>query len=412
MGKFNKILIYAIILFSLIPGLLLVPCLEAITMEKNTLTDGLVLVFPELSNAEGPYIDFDRSGDRRYESGVPEIAWDRPGSGQGIIQAQEILDLVVYKNNFRYLSVKQLTEVKQLLDKVGSITASDQQAIMTKKVARSYGDEINGLLTMRSNLADLVTKNEIKRVTDELKEVMARMSKQYAEEADKEASGTFKQDVEKFKAGVEVMMKAEANSPIEFPFGEFDDEKGTAKNSMVRIISDEVKNHNQRYINNKQAIFAIGKMGGRNAQNMLVSILQDPKYSGDADAIIEALGIIGEECTPEAVDRIGSYLDTSKDPKVKEAAIKTLGRVSSKKAIGILKKYVENPPRGMGNLRYFALKALVDIAENERKKGISSMELLPVFNEYLKEEDLMQMALAIKGIGLVRNLIPFVSSNT
>ena len=394
-----------IILF--IFGIIANPCTGALTLEKNALVDGLVLIFPELKDKEDAYIDLDRSGDSRSEPGVPEIIWDRPGDGQGIIQAQEMLELIVYKDNYRYLTVEKLENLKKLLDKVGSIQGGSESQIMTTKVARSYANEIAGLLSMRRKLPDLVTKNERERISKELVEVMGRITKQYAEEADKEASGTFKQDIGKYNTNMEVVRKAEEDDPMELPFAAFDDEKHTARNSMVRIVGDELKNYKQRYIKNDMAIFSIGKMGGRNALNILVLILQDPEYSDNKKDTIKALGMIGEECTPAAVEKIGQYLDSSQDVEVKRAAIKTLGKVGTKEAIGLLKKYAENPPEDMPGLRNDALRALVDIAENERKKGIASRELIPLFRKYVKSGKDFQSALAIRGLALVNNLIPY-----
>ncbi len=406
MRRGSKFSLLIIVIFFIL-GITVKLCTGVVTLEKNALVDGLVLIFPELKDKEAAYIDLDRSGDNRSEPGVPEIIWDRPGNGQGIIQAQEMLELVVYKDNYRYLTVEKLENLKKLLDRVGSIQGGSKSQIMTTKVARSYADEINSLLIMRRKLPDIVTKNERKRVSDELKEVMQRISKQYAEEADKEASGTFKQDVEKYTAGMEVVRTAEKDDPMELPFAEFDDEKNTARNSMVRIVGDELKNYKQRYIKNDMAIFSIGKMGGRNALNILVLVLQDPEFSDNKKDTIEALGMIGEECTPEAVAKIGQYLDSSKDVEVKRAAIKTLGKVGSKEAIGLLQKYAETPPENMPGLRNDALRALVDIAENERKKGIASRELIPLFKRYVRSSKPVQSALAIKGLALVNNLIPY-----
>jgi len=380
----------------------------AIPLEKNALIDGLIKIFPELKSTEESYIDLDRSGDSRSEPGVPEIIWDRPGAGQGEIQAQEVLDVIVYKDNYRYLAVAQLSNVKRLLDNVGVVQAGGGTSkIMTKKVARSYSDELADLIALRKKLPDIVTKNERRRVADELIEVMQRMSKQYAEEADKEASGTFKQDVEKFKAGMDVVRIAEEHDPMELPFEEFDDEKGTARNSMVRIVGDEVKNHNERYIGHDMGIFSVGKIGGRNAMNILIAILQDLKFENNKKDTIEALGMIGEECTPEAVRIIGQYLDSSPDKEVKIAAIRTLGKVGSKEAIGILKKYVESPPEEMPSLRDHALNAMVNITENERKKGISSRELIPLFKRFAKSKRIDHSSKAMKGLAFINNIIPY-----
>ena len=44
----------------------------SIPIEQNALASGLLKIFPTLAEKGQPYIDFDRSGDRRTEPGVPE----------------------------------------------------------------------------------------------------------------------------------------------------------------------------------------------------------------------------------------------------------------------------------------------------------------------------------------------------
>ncbi len=378
--------------------------LLAVKLESNALNDGLVKMFPTLKDEKAPFIDFDKSGDSRYEQGVPEIIWDRPGDGEGVIQAQEILDAVVYKDNFRYLRVEQLQEIIKLLDNIGK---AGGKGIMTEKVARSYMIELEGLVLRRKELPDIVTQNERQRVLSELSIVIQRMSKQYTEEADKEASATFKGDLEKFKEGMDVVIKTEDEDPMKLPLDNLDGDPNQIKGSMVRILGDEVKNYNERYISNKTAVFSIGKIGGRSALNILVNILQDPKFAKEINYTIHALGMIGEECTPEVVEKIGEYLEKSTDPEVKSSAIKTLGRVGNKKSIALLKKYVDSPPANMEQLRGDGLEALVNIAENERQKGIASAEIVPIFRDYTKSSNQMLAAYSIKGLALAKNTVPF-----
>ena len=378
--------------------------LWAIKLESNALVDGLVKMFPTLKDEKSPFIDFDKSGDSRCEQGVPEIIWDRPGDGEGIIQAQEILDAVVYKDNFRYLKVEQLQEIINLLNNIGK---AGGKGIMTEKVARSYVIELEGLVSRRKELPDIVTQNERKRVLTELSTVIQRMSKQYTEEADKEASATFKGDLEKFKEGMEVVIKTEDDDPMKLPLNNLDSDANQIKGNMVRILGDEVKNYNERYISNKTAIFSIGKIGGRSALNILVNILQDQKFAKEINYTIHSLGMIGEECTPEVVEKIGEYLEKSNDPEVKSSAIKTLGRVGNKKSIALLKKYVDSPPANMEQLRGDGLEALVNIAENERQKGIPSAEIVPIFKDYTKSSDQILASYSIKGLALAKNTVPF-----
>ncbi len=378
--------------------------LWAVKLEFNALVDGLVKMFPTLKDEKSPFIDFDKSGDSRIEAGVPEAIWDRPGDGEGVIQAQEILDAVVYKDNFRYLGIEQLQQIITLLSDVGKAGGN---RIMTEKVARSYVIELEGLVMRRKELPDIVTQNERQRVLSELATVIQRMSKQYTEEADKEASATFKGDLEKFKAGMEVVIKTEDDDPMKLPLDNLDSDANQIKGNMVRILGDEVKNYNERYISNKAALFSIGKIGGRSALNILVNILQDQKFVKELNYTIHALGMIGEECTPEVVEKIGEYLENSADQEVKSTAIKTLGRVGNKKSIALLKKYVDSPPMNMEQLRGDALEALVNIAENERRKGISSAETVPIFKDYTKSPNRMLASSSIKGLALAKNTVPF-----
>jgi len=385
--------------------------LFSISLEQNAITQGLVKIFPTLAEKESPYIDFDRSGDRRTEPGVPEIVWDRPGQGQGIIQAQEILDMVVYKNSFKYLSLKQLQEIVDLLTAAGKTTGNGEAEIMTRKVARSFKSELEGLIVLRKNLPDRVTKNEKEKVYADLKDAMKRMTAQFSKEADKEASATFKQDMEKFRSSVEVMVRAEKETPMEFPFKNFDDAKGSAQKVMVRIIADELLTAKEKNIKNDLAVFALGKLRGRNAMLTLQSVMQNPAYAENLDNTISALGMIGEETTPEIVNLIANQLTTSTDPKVRAAAMHTLGRVGTAGASAILKKYALDPPQGYANLQLDALKALVNIAENERKRGKSATELLPIFREFDKDDAIEEVLQAIKGTALVQNQVPYGQLN-
>lgn len=378
--------------------------LSAIELENNSLANGLVKMFPTLKDAKWPYIDYDKSGDSRTEPGVPEIIWDRPGDGEGIIQAQEILDSIVYKDNFRFLSINQLKEIIDMLNKIGNAGGG---GIMTVKVARSYAIDLEGLLERRAELPEIVTQNERTRVLNELSDIMQRLSKQYSEEADKEAGATFKGDLDKFSKSMEVLMKCENDDPMVIPFDKMDNSEGNIKENMARILGDEVINYNQRYIENKTAIFSIGKIGGRSALNVLNNLLKDQKFTKELPDLISALGMIGSETTPIVVDKIKEYLESSNDINIKKAAISTLGEAGNEKSIAILKKYIDTPPPGMEPLKMDALEALVNIAENQRKKGIASPELSQIFNKYISDPNMVIASLAVKGMAFVKNALPF-----
>ena len=61
----------------------------------------------------------------------------------------------------------------------------------------------------------------------------------------------------------------------------------------------------------------------------------------------------------------------------------------------------------MEQLRGDGLEALVNIAENERHKGIASAEIVPIFKDYTKSSDQMLASYSIKGLALAKNTIPF-----
>lgn len=380
-------------------------------MEQNALTQGLIKIFPTLAEKDRPYIDFDRSGDRRTEPGVPEVVWDRPGSGHGLIQAQEILDMVVYKNTYKYLTLDQLNQVNELLTAVGKTTGGGESEIMTRKVARSFKGELEALIQLRKHLPDRVTRNEKEKIYSDLKQAMQRMYQQFSKEADKEAMSTFKQDMEKFTASVEVMKRAEKDSPMEFPFAAIDDAKGSAHKVMTRIIADELLNAKEKNIKNDLAIFALGKMKGRGAMVALQSVLQNSAYARNVDDTIVALGMIGEEASPEIVNIISNQLSTSVDPKTRMSAIHTLGKVGSAKAANILKQYATNPPAGYANLQVEAVRALVNIAENERKRGKAAKDLTPIFQDLDQNDSIDEAVQSAKGLALINNQVPYVQLN-
>lgn len=396
---------------ALVCAILITGAIFSTPMEQNALTQGLVKIFPTLAEKDRPYIDFDRSGDRRTEPGVPEVVWDRPGSGHGLIQAQEILDMVVYKNTYKYLTLDQLNQVNDLLTAIGKTTGGGESEIMTRKVARSFKSELEALIQLRKQLPDRVTKNEKEKVYADLRQAMQRMYQQFSKEADKEAMSTFKADMEKFTASVEVMKRAEKDSPMEFPFAAIDDAKGSAHKVMVRIVADELLHAKEKNIRNDLAIFSLGKMKGRSAMQTLQTALQNPAFAKNIDDTIAALGMIGEEASAEIVNIISQQLATSVDPKTRLTAINTLGKVGSAKAATVLKQYATNPPAGYANLQVDAIRALVNIAENERKRGKSAKDLAKIFQDFDQNDSIDEAVQSAKGMALINNQVPYAQVN-
>ncbi len=101
----------------------------------------------------------------------------------------------------------------------------------------------------------------------------------------------------------------------------------------------------------EEAAFALGRIGDRHANPVLIELLLDHPAvlsEGDRLAVCEALGMLGGS---DAVDALIALLQQEPEPALQEAAVEALGRTGAARALPALLAKLQQPRSSAGMIR-------------------------------------------------------------